>query len=73
MAPDRGPAPLEVQALVMGAGPGAVCSWSFGDGTRDSGRLVTHTYCSPGLYTITFKSGPVVRWGQAVVEEPSGE
>jgi hypothetical protein len=28
-------------------------SWSFGDGSSATGALVTHTYTSPGTYTVT--------------------
>gem|GEM_PF-2142027 len=34
---------------------GAIISyeWGFGDGTTDSGQVVTHTYHHPGQYTVT--------------------
>jgi len=28
-------------------------SWDFGDGTTDTGKVTTHTFSAPGIYTIT--------------------
>ena len=68
VAPTQGPAPLAIDGLVLGAKPGASCTWVFGDGASAAGRTVSHVYHSPGQYTITVKvDGQVLR--VAVVAE----
>ncbi len=31
------------------------CYWDFGDGTRDFGEQVSHTYIKPGVYTVRLR------------------
>lgn len=38
---------------------GAVVSWDFGDGNAATGNSVSHTFASPGLYTVTATSTSV--------------
>jgi hypothetical protein len=42
--------PLDVWSVLGGT------SWSFGDGTSASGTSVTHTYGTPGTYSVTVRS-----------------
>ena len=51
--PTTGPAPLTVSfsATVSQGLPPFSYSWTFGDGSSDSGAAATHRYASPGTYT----------------------
>ena len=64
-SPSAGPAPLPVQFSDNSSDPdGDPLSrhWSFGDGTsQDGGTSPTHTYGTPGMYTVTL-----------TVEDPDG-
>ena len=66
--PAHGPAPLDIQALALGAGPGAVCKWDFGDGVTATGALVSHTYQSPGAYTVTLTAGTATKTATVTVD-----
>ena len=71
--PESGPAPLEVDALVLGAKPGAACTWDFGDGATGTGDEVTHTYWSPGTYTIAVTVDRQVARATVVVGDAPGD
>ena len=54
--PAVGASPLAVSvggSEMGGTPPYAALAWSFGDGTTGSGSVVTHTYASPGNYTLS--------------------
>ncbi len=38
-----------------------IFSWSFGDGSSGSGNPVSHTYASPGTFTVTLNATDAVR------------
>lgn len=44
---------LTVDFLAADNSPGLSYSWNFGDGSTGSGRQTSHTYASPGRYTVT--------------------
>ncbi len=44
---------LTVSFTALKGGPNAVYQWAFGDGTRATGRSVSHTYQSVGTYTVS--------------------
>ena len=69
VAPDRGVAPLEVVALLIGGRPGAQCVWDFGDGNSARGQSVTHRYWSPGAYTIKATADGQTATAEVVVED----
>jgi hypothetical protein len=48
----RASAPLSVNPVDAAAGVASV-SWTFGDGHSGSGASVTHTWTSPGKYTVS--------------------
>jgi hypothetical protein len=52
-------------------------SWTFGDGSSGSGRLVTHTYGAPGTYVVTLtvsdSAGTSDTDQQAVTVAPAAE
>lgn len=64
-SPKSGVAPLLVsfQAGAFDLGANATYAWDFGDGSLGSGFTVTHTYQSPGLYTVmlTVTAGAIVK------------
>jgi hypothetical protein len=69
--------PLTLSAAAGTSAPIASYAWSFGDGQRASGASVTHSYTSPGQYTVTLtvtdafgNSGSVTK--QLVVAAQSG-
>jgi PKD repeat protein len=37
----------------MHGNPPATYTWSFGDGTGDTGRIVDHNYATPGMYSVS--------------------
>jgi len=43
-----------VQLIAVGVGP---VRWSFGDGTRGTGKQVTHVYSRAGVYGLTVRAG----------------
>jgi PKD repeat protein len=40
-------------ATVTGGTPAVSYGWDFGDGTTDTGAVVTHTYAAGNIYTVT--------------------
>jgi chitodextrinase len=65
--PTTGMVPLTVtfdggSSRAADGGPVSSWSWDFGDGTTASGRVVTHTYLTPGEYTpdLTVTAGDSV-------------
>ncbi len=79
----EGFAPLEVRFDGSGSrdpdGSVASWTWEFGDGTRGSGRVTTHVYQEPGVYTpaltVADQRGAVDRGvGEAItVNSPPGQ
>ena len=51
--PTAGLAPLTVQFTDLSGGRPTSWHWDFGDGTSSTEQNPTHTYASPGLYTVT--------------------
>jgi len=64
-SPKQGTAPLLVsfQAGTLDLGANATYQWNFGDGALGSGFTVTHTYQTPGVYTVmlTVTAGDTVK------------
>ena len=65
--PTTGMVPLTVtfdggSSQAADGGPVTEWSWDFGDGTTGSGRVVTHTYLTPGEYTpeLTVTAGTAI-------------
>jgi len=52
-SPTSGPAPLTVQFTDISTGAPTSWSWSFGDGVASSEKNPSHTYLSPGNYSVT--------------------
>jgi PKD repeat protein len=52
-APTSGPAPLATTFTDTSTGDPKTWSWNFGDGTTSTARNPSHTYTSPGTYTVT--------------------
>ena len=50
-----GPVPLTIKFTDHSAGTIDSWSWDFGDGTASSERNPSHTYISPGVYTVSVK------------------
>ncbi|NQT86623.1 PKD domain-containing protein, partial [bacterium] len=57
VAPERGPAPLDIHAIALDVDPDTNILWRFGDGATANGPIVSHTYPSPGLYTLSVTVG----------------
>ena len=52
-SPTAGLAPLTVQFTDLSGGRPTSWHWDFGDGTSSTEQNPTHTYASPGTYTVT--------------------
>jgi hypothetical protein len=52
-APQSGTVPLEVSFADLSTGCPALSVWSFGDGETSTEQHPTHTYQTPGFYTVT--------------------
>jgi alpha-galactosidase len=84
-APDHGSAGEELKFVSTAASdavPPLAYHWDFGDGTKDEGRQVTHTYTTVGSYTVRLvvdgvdglraeKSVPVAVSGVVALPPPS--
>ncbi len=58
-APTSGVAPLNVSFADSSQGSFTSWSWDFGDGSTSTSRNPSHTYASPGTYTVNLTvSGP---------------
>jgi PKD repeat protein len=57
VVPKQGPAPLAVEGFVLDLPAGETAEWDFGDGTTATGENVTHTFESPGTYTVKVRAG----------------
>jgi len=51
-APLTGAAPLAVSFSDLSSGPVNAWSWDFGDGTASSAQNPSHSYGTPGVYTV---------------------
>ena len=51
-SPLIGPAPLPVVFTDLSTGPVTSWSWTFGDGQTSAGQSPSHTYTTPGVYTV---------------------
>ena len=49
LAPEQGPAPLEVDAIAAGVAPDAICSWDFGDWGRRRDQGLETLFVGMGL------------------------
>jgi PKD repeat protein len=70
-SPVYGPAPLEVFFVDMSLGDPTGWNWQFGDGQNATIRTPSHTYVSPGSYTVTLQatnaqSGGTGEWYHAI-------
>lgn len=54
-SPRSGDAPLTVRFYDSSSGTPTTWSWNFGDSKTAADRNPTHTYTSPGRYTVTLK------------------
>ncbi|MFI5415097.1 MAG: PKD domain-containing protein, partial [Candidatus Lutacidiplasmatales archaeon] len=45
--------PVHFNATPIGGVPPIIESWNFGDGTTTTGAIVSHSYSTPGFYTVT--------------------
>ena len=72
-----GEAPLAVSFTDLSGGDPTSWSWEFGDGGRSTDQNPTHTYTSPGTYTVTLTAGnefgstTEAREGYVTVAEPA--
>ncbi len=58
-SPTNGTEPLTVNFTDQSAGAIAQWSWSFGDGSTSTAQNPTHTYATPGTYTVSLTvTGP---------------
>jgi PKD repeat protein len=75
--PTSGNAPLLVNFSDLSTGSVTSWSWSFGDTTTSTAQNPTHTYTSPGTYTVILVvTGPggtdaETKFGYVVVSEPA--
>jgi PKD repeat protein len=68
-SPTSGAAPLSVSFLDTTAGPASSWSWDFGDGQTGQNQNPTHTYRTPGTYTVRLTS---TGSGSSDTEQKSG-
>jgi PKD repeat protein len=52
-AAPTGPLSFDFSAAASGGSSPYTFTWDFGDGTSETGELVSHTYAAPGSYTVT--------------------
>ena len=77
-APAGGTAPVTVQFTDTSTGGPNVWSWDFGDGTGSTERNPSHTYATPGTYTVTLTaanangSTVAIHEGAVTVTAPPG-
>jgi len=69
-SPTSGVAPLTVQFTDTSTGGPTMWSWNFGDGGTDMVGNPSHTYTSPGVYTITLTASS--QTGGSSTEEKVG-
>ena len=77
--PTSGQAPLTVQFTDTSIGNPTMWAWDFGDGQTDMIASPSHTYTSPGTYTVTLTASSqtsgtdtIVKAGYITVTEESG-
>jgi len=77
-SPTSGTAPLTVQFTDQSTGSPASWSWTFGDGGTSSAQNPSHTYTTPGSYSVSLTvsngdgSDTATRNGYITVNEPGG-
>jgi len=75
-SPTSGTAPLTVQFTDQSTGNPTSWSWDFGDGGTSTAQNPSHTYASPGTYTVSLTvsnsagSDTLVRTGYITVRAP---
>jgi PKD repeat protein len=56
-SPTAGLAPLTVAFTDLSTGSPTSWSWDFGDGSTSTAQHPSHTYATPGVYTVTLTAG----------------
>jgi PKD repeat protein len=68
--PTSGPAPLTVQFTDKSTGSPTMWAWNFGDGGTDTIANPSHTYTTPGTYTVTLTASS--QTGGSSIENKTG-